>query len=358
VSDANALREEQKTLEPIVAEIQDVAENRPTGEWMVNIAHYYGKQWAEWLPVGNRLTYQTARSRESTKASVKNLMPMIDKTVDVVLTQIRPPQVVPPSEMDIAERNRIEVSNALIEHKSHASELDDSANWELMLRHVFLTGIGCDFEYWDPKAGRKYAGVAGELYNEGDLAREIISPFDVFPQPNRQWSRQMNHITIRRLTTVQEIKANYGVKVDADTQLSDVMATDWQMRHLDSPKYGPRPTKVSKYVYVRLERPSDEFPDGREIHFTILSKQADRILYAGPNQNPDGQLQVGLIQHYPVGLGWPTSLASQLRSGIVTYNVLMSAGGCETGHPCPGFRQDKRVGVRPDEQEHDLRRPL
>jgi len=329
MSDVQRDAADKKKLEPIAAELKDISAARPTGEWMVNIAHYMGKGHVNWSLSRKQLSYHVKFSREGVRASENRIMPVIEKLVALILQQIRPPQVVPPLEMSIAERNRIEASNALLKHLGQLDQLDDKATWELFLRYMCLTGVGVRMETWDPKRGQKYGGP-GEEYFSGEHRSEVISPFDVFPQPYKSTIKEMDRFTIRRLSSVSEIKKLYDEKVTGDSQLSNVSAAEWQLRHLSEPHMGPEPAKDLKYVYLRFERPSDEYPEGRELHFTLQGEAPDRVLYDEANRCPGvsgsvGEIPIVMVPMYPLAMGWSASMASQLRQNNVIYNSLLGS---------------------------------
>ena len=138
--------EQEKTLAPIVREIKLVDETRPTGEWMVNLAHYQGFPYAEWgTRYGKEGRLVLPKKRASEVRAVENrMMADIDKMVALVMDQLKPPQVVPPQNMSIAERNRVETANALSLWLAQPWNLDDNGSWEEFCRWLFLTGTACD----------------------------------------------------------------------------------------------------------------------------------------------------------------------------------------------------------------------
>lgn len=320
-------KEDAKLLAPIVRELKMVEETRPVGEWMVNLAHYHGFQHAEWGFRGTkegRLILPPRQATDQVQAIENRMQSSIDQMVALVMQQLKPPQVVPPTNMSIEERNAVEVANALSLHLAQATELDDAGCWEEFCRWLFLCGVGCDWEHWDPKKGRQYPSVGTELYSEGGHTRDIISPFDIYPQPNVSHARRMKRFTIRLLTTVAEIKKHYGKEVAADRGMSGASAVEWQMRYLGRPK-GAESDAKAKYIYVYLERPSEEHPSGREIHFTLMNDQAERVLYRGDNPNPNGELQIAMESYRPFGTSnWSTSPASSIRLNGISYNELLS----------------------------------
>jgi len=317
-------KQEADILRPIADELHSINQAKPRGEWMVNMAHYDGKQYSAWDAARNKLTYEQKSSREQVRVVENRLMPAVNMRIATILQQVHVPQVMPPPDLTISERNRIETSNALVRWLSQPKQLNDNSNWELFLRSLALTGTAARIEWWDSHGGPVFADN-GEPYAEGRHRTEVISPFDLFPQQNKIWDSDIQHVTVRRLSTVDEIKSMYGVTVDPDADMSDLGAYEWQLRNLGRPRFGAEATKVATYVYIYLERASEKYPEGREIHFTMKGKAAERMLYAGPNPNPGAELQVSILQEFPVGYGWSTSIASQLRMGNISYNSLLSS---------------------------------
>lgn len=322
-------KEHEDLLKPFANEIKAIKESRPEGEWMVNLAHYMGFQWAEWQVsrgmANGRLILQPKASHESARVVENRIMPAVNKMVAVVMSNIRVPLVRPPHGITIQERNRVETSNALLRELSMPWELDDTAHWELFVRILCLTGTAFDWEYWNPKAGKMYGSVSDEVYNAGKHDREVLQPFDVFPQMHVTNMHKMRHITVRRLTDIDEIKAHYGVTVKGDPNISCVRAADWQIRTLSSPYSTPQGSEKSQFVYVTMVRPTEKNPDGHELHWTMMNEKPDRVLFKGPNQNPNGELQVAMMSFAPVGPGWSTSPTSQLRLNNLAYNSLLSS---------------------------------
>ena len=321
-------KEHEALLKPFAGEIKAIHESRPEGEWMVNIAHFQGYQYAEWDSRGaatGRLVLQPKRSHESVRVVENRIMPAVNKMVAVILQQIRTPQVRPPHQMSISERNKVEASNALLQELAQPWELDDTSAWEFFLRILVLTGTAFNWEYWNPRTGKEYKGAANEIYRSGKHDREVLLPFDVFPEMHVMSIHKMNHITVRRLSDVKEIKRHYKVTVPADRNLSQVGAADWQIRTLGTPGTNPTPSENAKYVYITLVRPTESQPDGREIHWTMVNDKPERVLYEGKNLNPDGELQVGMVQYCPIGPGWSPSFASQARQNNVAYNRMLSS---------------------------------
>jgi len=318
------LKAEMELLKPLASEVKSIEESRPDDEWMVNIAHYQGKQTVDWSPVRKKLIYRQPSSVSKVRVVENRMMPAIDKLVAIIMQQIRVPRVVPPIDMSIEARNKVETSDALIRHLTGRPRLNDKANWELLLRQMCLTGTGSDFEYWDKNTGKKFRSVASEVY-AGDIKREIISAFDLFPQPSRSWDTDMDYVKVRRLSDIAEIKRVYSVELKPDPNMADVGAAEWQVRNLSGLRGVPEKSKTAKYIYIHIERPSEKYPAGREIHFALRNNMPERVLYSGPNHNPNGELQVAIIHYQPLALGWSTSIASQLRRGNISYNALLSA---------------------------------
>ena len=320
---------EEKMLKPFAKEIKDISASRPEGEWMVNIAHFMGYQYSEWdsskAATNGRLVIQPRLQTRSVRIIENRMMPSINKMVAVIMSNIRTPLVRPPHAITIQERNRIETSNALLRELSMPWELDDASNWELFIRTLCLTGTAFNWEYWNPRDGTKFKTAVGELLHTGKHAREVLQPFDVFPELHVLSTYKMNHIQIRRLSTVDEIKRLYGKTVPADKNISSISAGEWQIRNLGHEHRAPHPAENLKYVYVTLVRPNAKFPKGKEIHWTIQGDSPEAVLYDDDNKNPNGELQVAMTAFSPVGTGWSTSPASQARQNNVSYNAMLSA---------------------------------
>lgn len=160
--------------------------------WATSLAFFAGEQWRRWDDRQQRLVKQT-RIPTWRVLPVYNQLPGITDLAAAKLARARQlPRARPDDANDPKDQERARRGTQALQAWWHHEELD-------LLEHEANVGriiLGCSFLhlYWDPHRLAKIpfpdpvAGTVRATYGAvGQLCVEVLTPFDVFPEPVEHW---------------------------------------------------------------------------------------------------------------------------------------------------------------------------
>lgn len=190
---------------------------------------------------------------------------------------------------------------------------------------------GCVFydHNWDPRAGRLVGSLNGEKIHEGDETKNVISPFEIFPNSNFAKGVPGCRSIIRaRAMDVDEIYDQWDVTVpgrDIDVfTLSQTNVGTGGLGYIAS-VYNYVNTKVgnSEIVIQYMEPPNRKHPDGM-----IIIVAGDELIHFGPfiylvgdDGKPGYPISMQVCIDTP-GYFWPATIIERLIPIQRSYNAV------------------------------------
>lgn len=158
-------------------------------------------------------------------------------------------------------------------------------------------------------------GMGTKTVATGDVCVEVLTPFDVYPDPIARELEDCEWIIQETVKSSEYVYEHFGVRISPDT---DVASGPSESRMFPSFQMGG----TSGYRGVKLReywcKPNSQHPQGRR---AVWAKS--KMLFEGPN--PYGDLPYIMFKGVPIpGRFWPTSLTEQLRGPQTELNKVKS----------------------------------
>ena len=319
-------------------------------DWYMNLAYYGGDQWIFW----NRGRIDRPRLEEWRVKFVDNrILPAVVARV-ARRTKNRPSFVATPSGADEADFEASEVVEKILQSDWNTLKLDQKH-----LMAEFWTEICCAGFwkiYWDKTQGNpvdflygpegpikssnggplRYdqaqsdgtydtlkANYGDQLQTQslslGDVAVDVISPFEVFPDPLATAVHECEWVIEEKVRSVNYIKQKYDVEVRADAVIAPGVAESRMFP--SSGMGGGEGNYKGVTVYEYFCKPNAEHPNGKWCVWLQdkVVKETD-----GP-QSPYCEFPYVMFTGNIVpGRFWPTSITTQLRGPQTDLNKLQS----------------------------------
>ncbi len=269
------------------------------GHWKELVEWEDGNQFSIWDPNSRSVVPVTLNTRE--KMVVVNLMKPLNETLEGKIN-FNHSIIGTPNSGEQKDIRGAQVATKLLDYNdtvNDVEELYEDAKYDLL-----RPGISCVKWYWDKshyatiKKGKK-GEETGVWSQAGECVSEIISIFNIRPDPTAKSREHCRWIIEVKEVTKEEIKRVYKVKDDwfeatgtrkkdkktkkAGHETKAALIQKYKGMHepLDE-KDKDEPTYIVKEFW---ERPSDLYPNGR----FIASSEGD-ILDARENPSPHGDL--------------------------------------------------------------------
>ena len=265
-------------------------------QWYLNMAFFLGKQWVTWNNAKWQLEYPLSPSWRVRLVS-NHIMPIILHIV-AKLSQNRPVYKVIPASGESEALNDAIVSERVLKYL-HQLHNQFALNQDLFMT-MSIYGSAFKYPYYDAYSGKHFRkvktqsneggeevpvmGVNGEpefwdVY-EGEVKEEILDPFSILPEPGAKSMEDSNRIMKLTLRPLEYIRQRYsaGKYVQAESK-SEVSSIESQLRGLMDEQYQQKSVAFASVQEAKKgishegfatvkelrERPSKEFPRGRQI---------------------------------------------------------------------------------------------
>lgn len=241
--------------------------------WATCLAFFVGEQWRSWNKEQRRMVELT-HIPSWRVLPVYNQLPGIMDTAASKLSRSRQlPKARPDDAGDPMDQERAEKATHALRAWWNNEDLELRDHEANVTRLLF----GCAFfhVYWDPSRLVKVPvpdPMTGQVRSDyapaGDVCVEVLSPFDVFPEPVERWD-DVSWVLIARQKPVWWFEETFGVKVEAETSdpdcafsslLPGVVGAD--ANTAASPPAGDGQATLKIYY----ERPSAKHAQGRTIY--------------------------------------------------------------------------------------------
>lgn len=147
-------------------------------QWILNMNFLYGNQYCNISSVGDVEDYSKQYFWQEREV-YNHISPIIETRISR-LSQIRPKMSVVPSTNSEQDMGTAKVSKNVINSVYHKLNISDKI---VSCTHFSeVCGTGFYKVYWDNKKGRKLGSLDDKEYiYEGDIAVDVVSPFEIFP---------------------------------------------------------------------------------------------------------------------------------------------------------------------------------
>ena len=224
---------------------QKISREKLERRWFLNIAYFVGHQYMQWDPYRKSL-YLPSQPRHRIRIVVNRLMPMVRRAIASTVRQ-RPQWVVNPATNEIEDQITSLLAKDYLRYQwgqlSMDKKLVNLLMWRETCSDVFIRS------YWDPFRGESFAmsmeDVADRIPRDeedlegirrdtrkrlkkdkligpddadtktiflGDVATEVVSPFNIFPDPEAENLEECEFLIDCRLRGPRYIEKRYGKK--------------------------------------------------------------------------------------------------------------------------------------------------
>lgn len=285
--------------------------------WATCLAFLVGEQWREWDKPTRKLVVPAEIPPWRIQA-VTNELPGIVDTAASKLSRSRQIPIALPNTDDEDDKAGAAVATDGLAHWWHVDGMELT---ELQMNVHRLT-FGCAFYhvYWDAAKEAKISssGPTGQRQVRrapvGDVCCEVLSPFDVFPQPCEEYEHCSWVIIARRkpLSWFRETFPKNGAEVKSDSgDVEDVFSS--LVPGSTQPGFGASQGADSgapdgeglATLKVLYEKPSKPYPRGRTVYVAgkVLLFRADRL----PLPKPELPVVMVRYRYVPKRM-WPMGL--------------------------------------------------
>ncbi len=222
-------------------------------QWELNLNYLAGRQYCE-IAANGEVEEEDKYYFWQDRNCYNHIAPIIDSRV-ARLTRVRPVMSVRASGSEEKDVKTAKLTTSVLNSTYHRAGLDDA----IFRATVWSETCGTAFYkvIWN-NAGGKYVGRKdGKPIYEGDVAVEVVSPFEIFPDSlcaeNLDDVESLIHAkAVRR----EEVYRTYGVEVKGG---------DVDVFTLGGAADGKGVLHDSVLLIEKYERPTEKFPDGRLI---------------------------------------------------------------------------------------------
>jgi hypothetical protein len=310
--------------------------------WSYALAFTLGYQYHKWSDRDWGLVPRTMSSRKRIRETRNFIRPYVERTI-ASLTSFVPKFRVRPATSDIEDEQRARVGESILEH--YWGLLDMQEQYQELMYWATVCGTSFLKVYWDGAGGESFAapevvydddgqpaGLGGQerLYFEGEVATEVVSPFQIHLDPlatKQSDIERILQVTKRPLSWIDRHFPEVGPHVRGDG--GDDGSEYGQNRVLNL--VGPgghyagtheHGDTAQDWVTVKeyYETPSMEFPRGR-----FIMEANSVILKNGDNPTPKHKIPYIVFRDLVVpGTIWGQSNIDNLIPPQRNYNRIVS----------------------------------
>lgn len=309
--------------------------------WQLNLAYTQGHQWLYW----NNGRLDKPRLENHRVMITDNRIIGIVRQELAKMTKQKPAwQVIPTTALDEdtqAARTGEKVLDFLWRHLLMRTKLTDALLWSR------ITGTGVWKVYWDSAKGEHVqiltdqegqpvihgetggpmrphemhdeqgqlpAGISEKTLATGDVHVEVISPFELLPDPGAKVFEDCEWLIHETVKSSEYVQQHYGVALDPDTEVGPGPTESRMFPVLEGGTSSYRGVKLREYWC----KPNSTHPEGRR---AVWAK--GKMLDEG--SNPYVELPFVMFKGIPMpGRLWPSSIVEQLRGPQTGLNKILS----------------------------------
>jgi len=239
------------------------------GVWMTNIAYllgydsvYYDTDSRQFKPVGSGSQY-LARNR----IHVNKILPIIQNRL-ARLCKNPPRYDVRPNSNDQEDKDAARLGVKLITNVWDREALNKKRI------DLYMWMQQCGFAWiktcWDDEKGKMaYNPETGEIEYEGDIACEVYSPFEVFPDPLAKTEEDMRYLMTVKVRKLDYFRNNYEKGNLVKSEDAWLLSTQYLLRVNSMNTQGPTSSAIQQQMenaaleIAYYEKPSRKHPGGR-----------------------------------------------------------------------------------------------
>lgn len=283
--------------------------------WATCLAFFVGQQWRRWDKQARRLVAPD-RIPPWRVLMVDNQLPGILDTAAAKLARARQIPRALPTTNEPEDQAAARAGSLALDHWWRLQQFDVTELKGNFQRMIF--GASFFHDYWDPNVMARVAvpGMIPGMPQQartapvGDVRVELLSPFDVFPEPCRDWS-DVTWVVLARRRPLHWFKSQFGeeigakVKADSGGDAHDVFRNLIPGQHNQQNAGGAPDDDKLATLKVYYEKPCAQYPEGRHVMVAggQVLFQADRL------PMPHGEIPVTMLPYrYVPERMWPMGL--------------------------------------------------
>jgi hypothetical protein len=199
---------------------------------------------------------------------VNSILPTIQNR-SARLSKSRPKYQVKPNSNDESDKNAARLGEQVLEMIWQKEDMDIKAQERLMA--LQQAGHCYDKVSWDSQLGERIVDPkTGESEYEGDVRVDIISAFEVFPDPMAKSDRDLNYLIHAKIRKLDYFRERYekGHLVQAEDTWLISLQYEHRLNTMNNKSAGSNPQSFVKDCAIELayyEKRSKKHPNGRMI---------------------------------------------------------------------------------------------
>lgn len=241
------------------------------GIWMTNIAYLvgYDNVFYDTSTRQFRVTNRANRPLSRNRLHVNRILPTIQNRLSR-LTKNRPQYTVRPNSMEQDDKEAASLSEQILNWHWHEQQMSDKQielyMWLQQCGHAYLK------VNWDSQLGRLISDpMTGEHEYEGEVRVDVVSPFEVFPDPLAKNLRDAQWLIQAKVRKIDYFKTHYEngnlVKPEETWLLSAQYEERINSMSTQGPAQSGRATNNQNTAIelIYYERRSKKHPNGRMV---------------------------------------------------------------------------------------------
>lgn len=256
--------------EDISAFVRSEAETRRSAQaalewqWCLNSNFYTGNQFCEINP--HRGGVEQLDDDDGRERQAFNRIAPIIETRMANLNLLKYGMVVNPRTDELDDDQKAEISTKILQYLSSSTDFPDKR--QTLTAWAEICGTAFVVSYWDVGKGEPLGCVDGKPVRQGDVAYELLTPYEVLPESlYRQTVEEQSSIITERVIKARDAEALYGIEVKGET-IDAYAVTPVESGTAFGEFATSFATKADKVedavkVLTYYERPSACYPEGR-----------------------------------------------------------------------------------------------
>ncbi len=271
--DGDQTKEERNQADKIRSEIEQIRStaNRIAHEgiWMTNIAYLmgydglnYNTSTRQFQPI-NRASAYLRKNR----LHVNKILPTIQNRQARICKSVPKYDVFPESNSG-EDREAARLGEHIIESMWQKLSLDEKrlelSMWTQQCGHAYVKVC------WDPTLGKKITDpITGEQDYEGDVRVDVVSAFELFPDPLAKTLKDCRHLIQAKVRPLEYFKSRYEKGALVKEEQAWLLSLQYESRINSINARGPsqgglqEQMKNSAIEMIKYTRPSYDYPNGR-----------------------------------------------------------------------------------------------
>lgn len=321
-------KENQKIVEEVKLDYLTRREKRRSLEqqWQLNINFMMGNQYS-YIASNGAIREDEKQYFWQEKEVFNHIAPVVETRIAKVCSNIPRVTVVPASaeETDLESAKLSKEILQSVANKINLTDIEKTATtWSEICGTCFYKVV------WNTNGGKMIAtNENGDEIKEGDVAIEVVSPFEIFPD-NLSCERieELNSIIQAKAVDISDIKSQWGVDVEKENVMSFTL--DGVSSNIGGLGYDAHINKISNIelnnhciLIERYIKPSKKYPKGR---LTIVA--GGELLFDGDLQYENDELNgrtfpfIKQISNYQPGSFFGVSVVDRLIPLQRAYNAV------------------------------------